>query len=79
MNHVSDIVINQLEFDHLGKIIEKVNLNGIHILATSLTWAPFVTLWNCNEFGLNCSSEGKECESSANCYIPYRRDIYTSP
>ena len=47
--------INQLKFLNGSlKVKEEYNLNGLKIRATSLTWAPFLTIDNCNEEGLEC-------------------------
>ena len=48
-------VMNNLDFaNHSYKIIDTFDLHGLQITSTSLTWAPYLTIDNCNEFGLEC-------------------------
>lgn len=48
--------INQLKFlNGSQQIKEDYNLNGLKVRATSLSWAPFLTIDNCNEEGLECA------------------------
>ena len=37
-------------------INETCNLHGLEVTSTSLTWAPFYTIENCNQFGLECAT-----------------------
>ena len=52
----SGSVFNHLRFDSSTyRIIETFDLQGHEITATSLTWAPYLTIDGCNEFGLKCA------------------------
>ena len=37
-------------------ILESYNLQGLQIRSTTLTWAPFLTINDCNEMGLECKT-----------------------
>ena len=58
LNNVSKLISNDLEFDRKGLLIEKYNLQGIQIVCTGLTWAPYNIHENCNENGRGCSNSG---------------------
>ena len=48
--------INQLKFVNGSlKVKEEYDLNGLKVRATSLTWAPFLTIDDCNDEGLECA------------------------
>ena len=48
--------MNQIKFLNGSlKVKEEYNLNGLKVRATSLTWAPFLTIDDCNEEGLECA------------------------
>merc|ERR1712154_345821 len=48
--------INQLKFLNGSlKVKEEYDLNGLKVRATSLTWAPFLTIDDCNDEGLECA------------------------
>ena len=48
--------MNQLSFLNGSlKAKDDYNLNGLRVRATSLTWAPFLTIDDCNEEGLECA------------------------
>ena len=50
--------INELKFQpNSRRIIESYNLQGLQVTSTSLTWAPFYTIDDCNEFGTKCGTE----------------------
>ena len=52
----SGSVINHLTFaESSSRIIEKFDLQGLQITSTSLTWAPYLTIDDCNEDGLECA------------------------
>ena len=55
----NDVVLFQpLEFSKSGKEKEMSNLEGIHIKCLTLSWAPYLTLNDCEESGKNCKSVG---------------------
>ena len=54
----SKSVINLIEFDSFGRLIENYDMQGLHIVSIALSWAPYFTLYNCTEKKTNCSSEG---------------------
>ena len=54
----SKAVINLVEFDSFGRVIESYDMQGLHIVSISLSWAPYFTLYNCTERKRNCSSDG---------------------
>ena len=48
--------ITNLKFEkNTWKIIETYDLQGLQITSTSLTWAPYLTIDECNDDGLNCA------------------------
>ena len=51
-------VINLLEFDLCGKLIEGYDMQGLHIVSVTLSWSPYFTL-ECDEKAYtNCQGEG---------------------
>ena len=53
----SGSAINEINFYHNSRrIVKRYDLKGLEITSTSLTWAPFYTLEDCNEHGLQCKS-----------------------
>ena len=38
------------------RVIESFNLKGLEVQSTTLTWAPFYTIDNCNHDGLECAT-----------------------
>ena len=52
----SGSVINALTFaENSFRIIETYDLHGLEITSTALTWPPYLTIDDCNEFGLECA------------------------
>ena len=48
-------VMEELTFaDNSYLILESYNLQGLQIRSTTLTWAPFLTINDCNKMGLEC-------------------------
>ena len=48
-------VMQQLTFaENTFRIVENYNLQGLRIRSTTLTWAPFLTINDCNKTGLAC-------------------------
>ena len=53
----SSYVIENLKFYASSYLIlETFNLNGLKVTSTTLTWAPYYTIENCNEYGLDCDT-----------------------
>ena len=53
-----NVVLKNLEFNHLGQVIDNYNLDGLNIVATSLTWPPSIEVKDCNKFGRGCKIKG---------------------
>ena len=58
LNHESEIVVDTMEFDTQGRFLEKIDLQGLPITATSLEWPPYISIENCSNVGTNCSKSG---------------------
>lgn len=58
LKHSSHVIVNDLIFDEQGRIIEKYDLQGHQIVATSLSWSPYIKNENCDESGRNCTNTG---------------------
>ena len=56
-------IINQIEFDSSGRIIENYDMQGIHLFSVSLTWSPYFIITNCTDEHSNCQSEGYLAET----------------
>jgi hypothetical protein len=55
----SGFSVNKLKFtSHNSHIVDDYDLNGLTIYSTSDSWAPYLTLENCDESGTNCTSYG---------------------
>jgi hypothetical protein len=55
----SGFSISKLKFtSHNLHIVEDFNLNGLTIYSTADSWAPYLTLENCDESGTKCTSYG---------------------
>ena len=37
---------------------KNISLQGFHLISTTLSWAPYFTIYGCNEFQMECNSEG---------------------
>ena len=57
-NGLFKIVMNKIEFNTNGHIIESYNLNGLEILPTTLSWSPYTMHENCNKDGRQCKNSG---------------------
>ncbi len=57
-NYEPIVVENSVSFDLTGQIIKDYDFDGTHFVYTSLTWAPYLTVENCNELGRNCTYYG---------------------
>ena len=52
----SGSALKQLKFfENSSKIVETYDMNGLEITSSSLTWAPYLTIDDCNEHGLECA------------------------
>ena len=52
----SGSALNQLKFyENSSRIVETYDMNGLEITSSSLTWAPYLTIDDCNEHGLECA------------------------
>ena len=58
MNNSNKSIINDIQFDEMGCMIENYNLQGYEIVVTSLSWAPYHSHKNCNELGRQCENYG---------------------
>ena len=59
IRHNPQVIMNQLEFSSFGRIKPSYDLQGIHIKCSTLSWAPYLSLFDCNENdGKSCKSEG---------------------
>ena len=68
LDHYDQIVINPLKFQQgNGIIIEEYNLQGLHLVSMTLSWAPFFTVSNCKE-GKHPKGPNKNCEFSGYLY-----------
>ena len=50
------IVMNALSFSASGRLKEQFNLGGFKIESLTLSWAPYLTLGNCDAQGKNCQT-----------------------
>ena len=52
----SGTVFDTLTFeDNSLRILESINLQGLEVTSTTLPWAPFYTIDDCNDVGLDCA------------------------
>ena len=58
LNHKSQIIMNKIEFETDGKIIEDYDFKGMEIVATALAWDPIIAYTKCDNKGRNCNSYG---------------------
>ena len=52
------VIIQALDLSKAGLIKEISNLENMHIKCLTLSWAPYLTLSDCNESGKDCKSVG---------------------
>jgi len=48
--------MNVLSFSPSGRVKEQFNLGGLKIESITLSWAPYLTLGNCDVEGKNCQT-----------------------
>ena len=58
LKHDSQVVSNEVRFDRSGKMIEEYNMQGLHVKCSTLSWAPYLSLSDCDE------NTGKDCKST---------------
>ena len=57
MSLLTGSVLEELTFaNNSFLVLESYNLHGLHIRSTTLTWAPFLTIDDCNMKGLECKT-----------------------
>ena len=57
-NYKFQIIMNKIEFEADGKIIEDYDFQGMNLLATTLAWDPIIAYTKCDDKGRNCDSYG---------------------
>ena len=65
IRHAPKVVINEVEFNEYGMEKADYNMQGIHIKCSTLSWAPYLTLYDCNE------NDGKDCKSKGTWQISW--------
>ena len=59
IRHNPQVILNEIEFSSQGRVKPSYDLQGIHITCSTLSWAPYLSLFDCNESnGKSCKSEG---------------------
>ena len=58
INDNPQVVINDVEFDIHGFAVVKQDLNGLKLVTTSMAWAPFLFISDCDSNGWNCTISG---------------------
>ena len=58
LKHNPQVVSNEVHFQQSGRIIEKYDMQGLHVKCSTLSWAPYLSLYDCNE------ETGKDCKST---------------
>ena len=58
LKHNPQVVSNEVHFDPFGQIIEGYDMQGLHVKCSTLSWAPYLSLYDCNE------ETGKDCKST---------------
>ena len=59
IRHNPQVIMNEIEFSSVGRVKPSYDLQGIHITCSTLSWAPYLSLFDCNESdGKSCKSEG---------------------
>ena len=44
MDNVPQVVINELKFNQFGHIVEDYDMQGLHIMSTTVSWPPYIYL-----------------------------------
>ena len=58
LNGNNKAVINQVNFDGNTRIKETYDMQGAHIVSISLSWTPYYLLYDCDDQGKECKSNG---------------------
>ena len=75
LDHYDHIVTNRLAFNPAnGIILEDYNLQGLHLVSMTLSWAPYLTVSNCRE-GKHPKGPNKNCETSG--YLHETMNIFS--
>lgn len=51
-------VMNALRLDEQGAVLPSYNLQGLHLRSSTLSWAPYFTIENCDQAGESCDTAG---------------------
>ena len=58
LNNSSQFIMNKIEFDKDGRIIEDYDLHGIELVGTTLSFMPYTSYTKCDDKGRNCDAFG---------------------
>lgn len=58
LNGYKTAVVDPLKFDFSGKVIKGYDMQGLHIVSITESWAPYFTLLDCDSDRRNCKNEG---------------------
>ena len=58
LKHNPQVVSNKVHFEPSGKMIEEYDMQGLHVKCSTLSWAPYLSLSDCDE------NTGKDCKST---------------
>ena len=58
LNSLPQFIMNKIEFNTNGKMIEDYNLHGIELVGSTLAWMPHIGSKNCDDKGCNCDVFG---------------------
>jgi hypothetical protein len=58
LNGNNKAIINQVKFDDNTRIKESYDMQGAHLVSISLSWTPYFLLYDCNDEGKECKSNG---------------------
>ena len=58
MKNIPQAVVNPVQFDRYGHIMEDYDLQGMVVKSIDLPWAPFLFDQACDENLTNCNSTG---------------------
>ena len=57
-NYNSQIIMNKIEFEPDGKIIEDYDFQGVELVGSTLAWDPIIAYTKCDDKGRKCDSYG---------------------
>ena len=61
-NDNEQFIMNEMSFDHLGKLIENYDYHGFEVVATGMSWKPAIAVENCDKIGRNCNIYGTQAD-----------------